>query len=265
MVSPDRQAQSQRWISDEILPCIWMKAGLVAYKLCERNFECQGCPFDAAMRGAAETGRSRTEVSETEVSNHDRSRWRDSELPTRSLWEVRGDRRYHPSHTWAMARKNGRVLYGLDGFAAYLLDELTGVILPTVGTLLWQGRIGGWIAAGRELVPIRSPVSGTVLRRNDRIRERPELAVASPYDDGWLLEVSCDADPEIVEGLLSAVEIENRTRRQTQKLYEQVAGYLTQSDPDVGPTLPDGGEVVHDVRALLGVKGYLNLIRSFLD
>lgn len=34
------------------LPCVWMSAGLVAYKLCDRNFECEGCPFDLAMRGA---------------------------------------------------------------------------------------------------------------------------------------------------------------------------------------------------------------------
>lgn len=33
------------------LPCIWMSAGLVAYKLCDRGFECDGCPFDQAMRG----------------------------------------------------------------------------------------------------------------------------------------------------------------------------------------------------------------------
>ena len=34
------------------LPCVWMSAGLVAYKLCDRGFECDGCPFDQAMRGA---------------------------------------------------------------------------------------------------------------------------------------------------------------------------------------------------------------------
>lgn len=34
------------------MPCVWMSAGLVAYKLCDRGFECEGCPFDRAMRGA---------------------------------------------------------------------------------------------------------------------------------------------------------------------------------------------------------------------
>lgn len=36
----------------EVLPCVWMSAGLVAFKLCDREGECEGCPFDRAMQGA---------------------------------------------------------------------------------------------------------------------------------------------------------------------------------------------------------------------
>lgn len=267
MASPDRQVQSQGWMSDETIPCIWMNAGLVAYKLCDRNFECQDCPLDAAMSGVGRSGlrRSRAEGSEVRVASGGQYRGQSEESPLPALWEYRLDRRYHPSHTWAKSLRTGSVFCGLDGFAAYLLEEVTGVILPAVGTLLWQGRIGGWIAAGRELIPIRSPVSGTVLRRNARIREQPGITVASPYDEGWLLEVRCEADPETAGGLLSAAEIESRTRRETQQLYEEIAGLLAQSDPDIGPTLTDGGEPIHDVRDLLGAKRYMNLIRSFLN
>jgi hypothetical protein len=35
-----------------VLPCVWMSAGLVAFKLCDREGECEGCPFDRAMQGA---------------------------------------------------------------------------------------------------------------------------------------------------------------------------------------------------------------------
>ncbi len=33
-----------------VLPCVWMSAGLVAFKLCDREGECEGCPFDRAMQ-----------------------------------------------------------------------------------------------------------------------------------------------------------------------------------------------------------------------
>lgn len=39
------------------LPCVWMSAGLVSFKLCDREGECEACPFDLAMRGvSAEPG-----------------------------------------------------------------------------------------------------------------------------------------------------------------------------------------------------------------
>jgi hypothetical protein len=40
-------------------PCVWMSAGLVAYKLCDRGFECESCPFDQAMRGELPPGPAR--------------------------------------------------------------------------------------------------------------------------------------------------------------------------------------------------------------
>lgn len=45
--------------SARVEPCVWMSAGLVAYKLCDRGFECESCPFDQAMRGALPPGPAR--------------------------------------------------------------------------------------------------------------------------------------------------------------------------------------------------------------
>jgi hypothetical protein len=36
-----------------VLPCVWMSAGVVSFKLCDREGECEGCPFDRAMMGPA--------------------------------------------------------------------------------------------------------------------------------------------------------------------------------------------------------------------
>lgn len=35
-------------------PCIWMEAGVVKYKLCDHNFDCNTCPFDQAMSQTAQ-------------------------------------------------------------------------------------------------------------------------------------------------------------------------------------------------------------------
>ena len=38
--------------------CIWMEADVVAYKLCDQNYDCERCPFDFVMRN---TWREKTE------------------------------------------------------------------------------------------------------------------------------------------------------------------------------------------------------------
>jgi len=30
--------------------CIWMECGYVEYKLCDRDFDCENCPFDKAIK-----------------------------------------------------------------------------------------------------------------------------------------------------------------------------------------------------------------------
>ena len=31
-------------------PCVWMTAGVVAYKICDRSFDCENCPLDIKNR-----------------------------------------------------------------------------------------------------------------------------------------------------------------------------------------------------------------------
>ncbi|MGC9196305.1 MAG: hypothetical protein ACP5IL_12745 [Syntrophobacteraceae bacterium] len=32
--------------------CVWMRAKVVNFKLCDRDFDCSGCHFDKAMKSA---------------------------------------------------------------------------------------------------------------------------------------------------------------------------------------------------------------------
>ena len=42
----------RREAAPDALPCIWMGAGLLRYRLCDREYDCEHCPLDAALRGA---------------------------------------------------------------------------------------------------------------------------------------------------------------------------------------------------------------------
>jgi len=42
--------------------CIWMDAGVVQFKLCDSNFDCQSCGFDRAMTESATKHQARREL-----------------------------------------------------------------------------------------------------------------------------------------------------------------------------------------------------------
>jgi hypothetical protein len=45
--------------------CVWMQAEVVGYKLCDREFDCDRCPFDAALHGRDMQGGPQTCVGPT--------------------------------------------------------------------------------------------------------------------------------------------------------------------------------------------------------
>jgi hypothetical protein len=63
-----------------VLPCLWTTAGVLAYRLCDLEYDCDHCPLDAALRGAA--------------------RRADAAPMATGGFEFPADRRYHAGHGW---------------------------------------------------------------------------------------------------------------------------------------------------------------------
>jgi glycine cleavage system H protein len=225
-----------------------MTAGLVSYKICDHDFDCESCPLDEGLRG-----REPRREGDSEVAGD-----RDDAL------DFPDDRLYHPSHTWAMSLQDGSVRIGIDAFAANLLARAGVVILPAEGSQLRQGRVGCWLMEDTRPVPLLAPLSGKVLRRNQRVQKSPRLVTDSPYGAGWLLEADC-ADRETEwPALLDAARLRVRVQRQMTTFRNKVSQFLEPSHRTVGPTLADGGEQLTDIRRVLGPTRYRRLILRFL-
>lgn len=222
------------------MPCIWMVAGVLRYRLCDRGFECESCPLDAALRG-----------------DPPRASGRDTRVPS---WRLPDDRRYHGGHAWIAGLEPGRVRCGLDAFAAAAVGPPTGVIVPPVGARVERGRTAFWLTVGGDPLRIRSPVSGTVSRRNELLAADPGLVTRDPYDQGWLVEVR-PAEADHPNGsLLDASAMRGRVAGHVRDLRSRLRGV-----EGVGPTMPDGGERIGDPRRVLGEVAYLDWIRAILD
>jgi glycine cleavage system H lipoate-binding protein len=64
--------------------CIWMKAGVVNFRLCDNVFDCYQCPFDTGMQRAMSSGNhSEIELKEPEWVKYLKSRYHGAERPCR--------------------------------------------------------------------------------------------------------------------------------------------------------------------------------------
>ena len=62
--------------------CIWMKAGVVNFKLCDNAYDCNSCPFDKGMRKAL-SSREKENVKKVSWRQNLRDHRRDEPLPCR--------------------------------------------------------------------------------------------------------------------------------------------------------------------------------------
>lgn len=211
--------------------CVWMRAGLVAWKLCDRQFQCETCPLEAALRPGMPAARP----------------------------DHPADRRYGLSHTWVRLEQGGARV-GLDHFAASLLCRPRTVALLPEHYRAGAGAPGAWILCGEETIPVHMPLSGVISRVNTRLAEHPWLATADPYEAGWLLELIPDEESP---DLLDSTGMAEVTSRHEAWLRDEITS-LAAHDSPVGATAADGGTPLPSLRTHLEASQWSSLVRRIL-
>lgn len=88
-----------------------------------------------------------------------------------------------------------------------LVPESTGAFVAVqfnaAGNIA-RGASFGSTEAEKHVGQLKSPVSGTVLRFNENVRENPRLLNTDPYGEGWLMEIqlsnSAEEIPQLIHG-----------------------------------------------------------------
>lgn len=95
--------------------------------------------------------------------------------------------------TWAKPLPNGHVRVGITALGLKASGEFYMCRPKSVGSEVQQGRSIGVVELSKSVVAMKSPLSGTVVRVNEALEEKPELVHQSPYDAGWLAELAPSA------------------------------------------------------------------------
>lgn len=232
------------WSFRDDQPCLWMAAGLLSYRLCDRDFDCEHCPLDAAMRGDSRLLGL--------VAQHIGGRPPGSHFPD--------DRYYAGGHTWI--RLEGTTAHlGLDAFAANMLDGLLEVRATR------DARTPGEPVAELRLdsgsVPIGLPVATAATTSNPLLQDEPTLVLTAPYGDGWLCSLT-EIDADGLDALLDAEAALEMARQDLRLFRRRVALEMLADSDDLGRCMADGGEPLTDLRQMLGPLRFCALLRELV-
>jgi glycine cleavage system H protein len=121
------------------------------------------------------------------------------------------DLRYTAEHEWVAPAAEGPVRVGITDFAQDALGDIVYVQLPEQGSTVQAGEAFGEVESTKSVSELYAPVSGTVVARNDRLTDEPEVINTDPYGAGWLVEIE-PADRAAVDGLLDAAGYQDLTK-----------------------------------------------------
>lgn len=293
----DKKKRSVRVFSAKENQCIWMKAGVVNFKLCENAYDCSNCPFDKAM------SRAMAQKPEETVSWRQAMRKKpakdmecrhmlsgrvqyhfcsngyrcnacelDQQLDEADLAAASGavhTRKtsgftmadgyyYHRGHSWARIEHGGFVRIGMDEFTLKLLGRPTEFRLPKLGSHLEQTGVGWDFKKEDKSAAMLSPIKGVVVATNHKVLKEPETTGRDPYGQGWLLVVDPQGLKQNLKNLLYEQEAAAWMNAEVQRLEGMVVNHYGI------PLAATGGEIVDDISANLPDLKWEELVHEFL-
>jgi glycine cleavage system H lipoate-binding protein len=234
--------------SDEL--CIWMAAGLLSYQLCDRQFECDSCPLDHALR--------------VRMRQHSTKREEGLGKPAYGALEepLREDFRYSRNHCWAKQLGANLLKVGIEpGMSAALLTPKTIVFLSR-GQSLVRRQACLWIVLEGGTLPLDSPIEGLVRDTNPLLAGEPHLLHFQPFDDGWLYEIEADSAAVEAANFMDWEQASSKYASDKNAFIASLQTSQRKNNPSVGVTLADGGQRLQNTADILGPSRYFDIVRK---
>ena len=228
-----------------------MSAGVLSYRLCNRDFDCERCPLDSALQSGKSGTRAALIPGEWGPSGY-------------RLYPQ--DRHFSSAHTWVQDLGSTSARMGVDALLAWLLIDASAVKLPAPNAWIERGEVAATIFTKGGKLTVPAPVSGRVLAQNEAVVGCPELVISSPYGAGWLLDLAVEpvGKNKDFTHLLCGSDMETLSRGHLHGFHHRTDALLAAKPARVGATLNDGGPPLTDPRAMLGSARYLKLVQELL-
>ena len=115
-------------------------------------------------------------------------------------FEYPQDLRYLDTHEYV--RLDGDIAtIGISEFAVDQLGDIVFLELPEINDVITLNDQFGTIESVKAVEHLNSPISGTVIERNQAVIDSPEDIAEDPYGEGWLIKVRINDAAEIEDSM----------------------------------------------------------------
>ncbi len=278
---PERQSGQDGKLTNRVNPegvlsCIWVDAGLVSYKLCDYDFECEACAFDQVMRQRSHRTfktpvQSKIPLHKEKYSNGPPEYGdtpaglvRQFLLPSGTNTLPPG-RFYSGNYVWAKRVEDDRYRIGLNEHIVSLFHDTWNVILPQPGSVSRRNAPLAWIILEDGTIVVRSPLDGKISKSNFQLRESPSLINSDPYEAGWICEVEGVELKKVEPVLMDETAAKIHYDSQFRDLEKSIISDLESKPDRVGLTMMDGGVKPKILKDILGPRKYISLLKRLLS
>lgn len=105
--------------------------------------------------------------------------------------------KYSETHEWVNIEGDIAII-GVTDYAQKEMGDITYVDMPDAGEVVEKEEEFGALESVKASSDLFSPVSGTVVERNDALEDAPELVNEDPYGN-WIIKVQMRNPAELDE------------------------------------------------------------------
>ncbi|MEM2281502.1 MAG: glycine cleavage system protein GcvH [Candidatus Bathyarchaeia archaeon] len=96
---------------------------------------------------------------------------------------------YTPKHTWAQITPEGNIRVGISDYAQRHLKGIANIMTEPVGKEVAKMEPFGVVETWMFMFDLYAPVSGKIVKVNEKLRDKPYLVNEEPYGEGWIVEI----------------------------------------------------------------------------
>lgn len=116
------------------------------------------------------------------------------------------DYKYTEDHEWIKLEGDVATI-GITNWAQEQLGDIVSVEFPKTGKDFLKGESVALIDSMKTTSDVFTPVSGEIIKVNEKLEESPELLNEDPYNEGWMFVIKMSKTEELT-GLMSSEEYE---------------------------------------------------------